>query len=224
MSSKKSNPPMLAIWLLRHARPGGDNHALTGDLIERFREGQTRGWFWRQVLIAFAVGVPGEIQRHWPHFCYAIFGTAAIAGAGMTAVPAVFWKSVQGAGLWLHWSSWPWPWSQLVFELSPTALLALAALPALAAGLVIHRAFRWVSLLRTGVISLALITLGHYALDFLPWLSRPVPGDPYSRDLIISGGVQVLLFFSTFLAAAWLGCPATRVSAPAEYEPIEETL
>jgi hypothetical protein len=54
MSGKNFNLPRLATWLLRHARPVGDSDALTGDLIERFREGQTRGWFWRQVLIAFA--------------------------------------------------------------------------------------------------------------------------------------------------------------------------
>ena len=111
---------------------------------------------------------------------------------------------------WLHWWSLPWPLSQLVLELSPTALLALAALPVLAAGLGINGAFRWVSLLRTGAINLALITLGHFSLDFLPWLFRPVPGDPHSRFLMISGGVQVLLFFSAFLAAAWLGCVSPR--------------
>jgi hypothetical protein len=85
----------------------------------------------------------------------------AIAG---TAMPAILWKSVLGARLRSHWWTLPWPWSQLVFELSPTALLALAALPALAAGL---------------VINLALIALGHYSIDFLPWLLRPGPGEPY---------------------------------------------
>lgn len=54
MNNRTTNPPESAIWFLRHACPG-DNEALAGDLIERFREGQTRGWFWKQVLIAFAV-------------------------------------------------------------------------------------------------------------------------------------------------------------------------
>jgi hypothetical protein len=155
MSGKKSNPPRLAMWWLRHACRVSDNDALTGDLVERFREGQTRGWFWRQVLIAYSVGVFVEIRLHWPYFCYAIVGTA------MLAIP---WTSVQRVGFWLHWWALPWPWSQLVFELSPIALLALASLPALAAGLMINREFRWISLLRTGMINLALITLGHYLL------------------------------------------------------------
>jgi hypothetical protein len=125
-------------------------------------------------------------------------------------MPAILWKSVLGARPRLHWWTLPWPWSQLVFELSPTALLALAALPALAAGLVINREFRWSSLLRTAVINLALITLGHYSLDFLPWLLRPVPDDPHLRFLIIPRVVVLLLFFAIFLVAAWLGCISPR--------------
>jgi hypothetical protein len=101
MSGKKSNPPMLGIWWLRHACPGIDNDALTGDIIERFREGQTRGWFWRQVFIAVVVSVLGDIWRHWPHFCYAIVGTV---------VTLFFWDArtlihVPGQ----HWSDLPWP-------------------------------------------------------------------------------------------------------------------
>jgi hypothetical protein len=201
MSDGKSNPPRRAIWFLQNACPG-DNEALTGDLIERFREGQTRGWFWKQVLIAFALGVLGGIRRHWTHFCYAIAGTA---------MPQFLWKTVKGVPFAFHWWVLPWPWSQLVLDLSATALIALAALPALAAGLVINRTFRWVSLFRTGVINLALITLGHFLSDvFGPWLSGPVPGHPYQRALIIPGVFQILLFFFTFLAAAWLGCLSPR--------------
>ncbi len=203
MSGKKSNPPRLAIWWLQHACPGTDNDALTGDLIERFCEGQTRGWFWRQVLIAFIVGVLGEIRRHWPCFSY------AIAGSAMTWVfsNAHALRHVPG---WLHWSDLPWPWSQLAFELSRPALLALATLSVLAAGLLIERSFRWISLLRTGLINLALITLGHYSIDLFPWLLRPVPGNANLKFLIIPGIVQMVLFFSTFLVAAWLGCLSPR--------------
>jgi len=205
MSVQKSNPPTRAIWLLQHACPRSDNEALTGDLIERFREGQSRVWFWKQVLIAIAVGVLGEIRRHWPHFCYAIAGTA---------MPAFLWKTVEGVPGALHWYALPWPWSQLAFELS-RALLALAALPVLAAALVINGSFRWVGLLRTGMINLALIMLGHYLLDYLldvfPWLLRPVPGNPHLFTILILPPPSLeLLFFSSFLVSAWLGCRSPR--------------
>lgn len=207
MSSDQSNPPRLAMWWLRHACPGSHSDALTGDLIERFREGQTRGWFWRQVLIAFAVGVLGEIRRHWPAFFYATIG------------PVMTWLFSGAHALrylpdWLHWSELPWPWDQLVFELSRPALGALAALSALAAGLVIERSFRWVSLLRTGVINLALITVWHYSIDLFPWLLASVPGDPHHK-VIRFPIVALVLWFSTFLVAAWLGCRPPRQSAEA---------
>jgi hypothetical protein len=202
MSGMKSSPPTLAIWWLRHACPGTDNDALTGDLIERFREGQTRGWFWRQVLIAFAVGVWGAMLRHWPYFGYAIAGTATIC---------LLWDAaaLRGVPGWLHWQDLPWPWSQLAFESSRTALLALASLPVLAAGLAIERSLRWMGLLRAGAINLTLIAIGHYVKDLFPWLHRSLPGEPYHEFLIfmiLRPTVQALLLFSAFLIAAWVGC------------------
>jgi hypothetical protein len=171
---------------------------LTGDLIEKFREGRSHGWFWKQVLIAIAIGYLGEVQWYWPHFSY------AIAGAAM---PAFFVQTALGVRSVVHWYALPWPWSQLVFEWSPHALLALAALPVLAVALLIDGAFRWISLLRTGMISLALITLVHYLPDAFPWLTRPIPGYPHSRTLIIE---PVFVLFSVFLVSAWLGCLSPR--------------
>jgi hypothetical protein len=206
MSGTKSNLPKLAIWLLRYACPGNDHDALIGDLIERFREGQTYKWFWRQVLIALAFGVLREILRYWPHLCYAIAGTA---------MPEFFWNVVKGVPGYLHWWTLPWPLSQLAFELSRNALLALAALPVLAIGLAINGAFRWGDLVRTGAINLALTIVGHYLLDFCPWLFRPVAGNPYHlRSLIIPPTLQILLFFSNFLISALLGCLPPRHATP----------
>jgi hypothetical protein len=212
MTGKNSNPPRLAIWWLRHACPGSDNEALTGDLIERFREGQTHGWFWRQVFIAFAVGVLGGIQRRWPHFCYAIVGFV---------LPWFFRDApaVRRVPEWLHWADLPWPWSQLAFRLSRPALLALAALPALAAALVINRSFRWISLLRVGMINLALIALQYYLFAFLfSWLTRPMPGNPYGRVPVIPLVIWILWSFSTFLVAAWIGCRPVPHAGPSGVE------
>lgn len=185
--------------MVTHACPGSDNDALTGDLIERFREGQTRGWFRRQVFIAFIVSITGGIRRHWPHFSYAIVAT--VLTWFFSDAPAL--RHVPGR---LHWRDLPWPWSQLAFELSRPALLALAALSILAAGLVVERSFRWISLLRTEVFSLALITFGHYSIDLFPWLLRPVPGDQNHKFLIVPVIVPIVLSFFVFLVSAWLGC------------------
>jgi hypothetical protein len=118
--------------------------------------------------------------------------------------------ALRNAPHWLHWQDLPFPWSLLVFELSSAILLALAPLSVLAAGLLIERSFQWVSLLRTGMITLALITIRHYSNDLFPWLLRPAPGDPHHQFLVIPGVVQVVVSFSAFLGVAWLGCRPSR--------------
>ena len=205
MSDSKSNPPRRAIWFLQYVCPG-DNEALTGDLIEKFREGQTPAWFWKQVLVAFAFAVLRKMRPAWPCFCYALAGTA---------IPFFLWKTVEGLPGAVHWWALPWPWSQVILELSRTALLALAALPVLAVGLTANRSFRWFSLFRTGTINLALIVLGKYLLDLMlavfPWLLRPVPGNPYLKTILFlpPPTVELLSFFS-FFVSAWLGCRDAR--------------
>jgi hypothetical protein len=94
--------------------------------------------------------------------------------------------------------------------------MALAALPVLAAGLAVTRAFRWSSLVLTGAINLTLITFAHYMQDFLrPWITRPIPGDlTYGRESIIPPVIQILIFFCSFLIAAWLGCRPPQRPAP----------
>ena len=192
-----SKPPKVALWLLRHLWPEHTAEALTGDVIERLSEGQTHAWVWRQVLIAIAVSAAGLPRRRWPEFCYAVAGTMMpwLLRINFDSVPRL-----------LHWWQLPWPLSQFVFELSGTALFAFLALIVLAAGLFATNRFRWSALFRTASINLALIALGHYSLDFLPWLLKPVPENPYLKALIIPWPLMILLFFSTFLIAAWLGC------------------
>jgi hypothetical protein len=166
MNGKESNPPRLAIWLMRHACPRSNNEALTGDLVERFREGRSYGWFWNQVLIAITVGVLTESRRHWPQVCYAITGTVMFTA--FLGIP--------------------------IFERNPHVLQVLAALPALAVALLMNCSFRWASLLRTGVISVAL-------LEIPPILLAEVIG-PH----VIPAFFWFLLIFSTLLVSAWLGC------------------
>lgn len=64
MRGKHSRPPALATWLLLHLCDKNQD-ALVGDLFERFDEGQSAGWFWRQVLIAISFGVFSELRTRW---------------------------------------------------------------------------------------------------------------------------------------------------------------
>jgi hypothetical protein len=59
---KSSDPPLVATWLLSHLTH--DNQCLSGDLLEQFRSGRTRVWYWRQVLLAILVGAWCDVRHH----------------------------------------------------------------------------------------------------------------------------------------------------------------
>lgn len=200
MNNERSNPPWLALVLLRSACRSSYKEALIGDLIEKFREGQTRAWFWRQTLAAVILNAGGQLRSYWPHVSYA--ATAVL-------LTWFFFDAdiLKPLAKWVHWSSLSWPWSQLAFELSRPSLLALAALSTLTVGLIIERSFRWDRVVWTGLISLGVLALGHFSIDVFPWLHRPVPNDLYHRHvLIIPGSIRLALSFCGFFLAALLGC------------------
>ncbi len=190
-------PPRLAIWTLQHGLLR-DNEALTGDLIERFKSGQSPVWFWKQVYIAVLLGLWTEIRRHWPHFAYAF--------AGIT-FPQLFWKAVDGLPGALHWWALPWPWSQIALEVIRKLAFALMALPVLAVGLTIRREFDWRALFRTALLNLTLITMYKYLLDYLldvPGLSHQV--NSHLVAFTFPSVFLVAVPFCSFLVSAWMGC------------------
>ena len=78
MSNERSQPPTLAILVLRHLCPKDNREVLIGDLLETFREGRSDRWFWRQVLVALLAGVSKGLRLHWPRICFAVAGTLVI--------------------------------------------------------------------------------------------------------------------------------------------------
>lgn len=202
MSNKKSDPPGLAIWLLQRLYRVNNNEALTGDLIEEYRKRRSRGWFWKQVLIAIATGVLAGMSRHWPHVCYAMTGAALAVFAG---------KILFDARAFVPWWILPWPWSMLVFDLSPSALLSLAALPVLAAGLQVNGVFRRASLLRTWIIGLPLLALSHYLLEAF---RLPLVLPRTNLAVIVPAVCSFVVQFFVLLVSSWLGCRSPRHAAP----------
>jgi len=95
----------------------------------------------------------------------------------------------------VRWLGLSWPWSMFVAD---CALQSLAPLPVLAVALLMKGAFRLVSLLRTAIISATLLALSPFLLDQIigPHIMPPA--------------IFLLVFFSTFLVSAWLGCVPPR--------------
>jgi amino acid transporter len=52
---------MAATWLLEQFGCGANNAAVAGDLEERYRQGRSRLWYWRQVLLAIIASAVQEI-------------------------------------------------------------------------------------------------------------------------------------------------------------------
>jgi hypothetical protein len=61
---KQMKPPFIASWMQEHLTAGPGNEALAGDLLEVFRCGRSRGWYWRQVLGAIVISGWREIVNH----------------------------------------------------------------------------------------------------------------------------------------------------------------
>jgi hypothetical protein len=58
---RSSEEPKIATWLFKSF---SGNKELAGDLIEEYRGGRSAAWYWRQVLLAVAVGLRQEILSH----------------------------------------------------------------------------------------------------------------------------------------------------------------
>jgi hypothetical protein len=217
MNRKPAVPPRLAKWLLSFACPRGQADPLAGDILERLHEGQTGLWFWRQVLFAGSLRLRRAAQSRWPQLVFATVGLF---------LPLFRFSDARTyAATALQWWTQPWPWSQLLFELSGPALFAVAALPILGLGLRIQGTFQWANLFRTGAINSALVLLWMLITHaVMPYLMHPVVGRHYTRGLP-DAGVTLLQFalhaviflvpFALFLLAAWLGCrPSSRAESP----------
>lgn len=48
-------PPRTAVWLLKHWASPYQRESLMGDLLEMYRTGRSRTWYWRQVMAALVL-------------------------------------------------------------------------------------------------------------------------------------------------------------------------
>ena len=58
---RTSRPPVVATWLLEHFRSGSRNDCITGDLMEAYQRGCSRGWYWKQMFAAIIVSYCQEV-------------------------------------------------------------------------------------------------------------------------------------------------------------------
>jgi hypothetical protein len=78
-------PPRFATWLLLRFASASRRDALAGDLHERFGHGESRWWYWRQVLTAVLAETLEDIGSH-----------KALTGGTVTLVWIIMIAWVQG--------------------------------------------------------------------------------------------------------------------------------
>jgi len=162
MNREWSYPPALAVWFLRRLCPKRNREAITGDLLEKFREGRSGGWFWRQVLVAILVGASSQLRLRWMEICFAAAGTALI-----WRLP---WGQIFPIGAMITSMNWG---ARLQWLIVIETITALMVLPFFAALFCLWRTFGWANLLRIFFICAMLFTAGD--LPAIWWnVSHPV--------------------------------------------------
>src|SRR5262245_63925343 len=97
-------PPSLGMKLLVAFVPERTAEALCGDLIEEYRRGRSRGWFWGQVLVALVVSATQEVQSNKLHTIRALligYSVAAVLCYVTTSLVAHFVQFVLGLKTYL---------------------------------------------------------------------------------------------------------------------------
>jgi hypothetical protein len=98
--------PFLPTWLLKHLGCSSDNHAVLGDLSERYQQGQTAAWYWKQTLVAIIVSAFDEVRGHkWLTFRYVLVGWIVFSYL-LLPLTGVIFKSILDSYREFETASW----------------------------------------------------------------------------------------------------------------------
>ncbi len=126
---RRTEPPVLASWMLEHFTFGSRNEGLAGDLCEEFRSGRSGGWYWRQVLSAIAIRFTRSVGRNRTLILFAALWSM-FAPAWLLIVSWV----EEHAHLNERFYRMDWPWSSIC----DMGLLFVANLVFIWAGIVLY--------------------------------------------------------------------------------------
>jgi hypothetical protein len=59
---RSTEPPKIARWILTHFGCSPNNAAVIGDLDERYRNGRSYAWYWKQVMTTLAIAFSQEVR------------------------------------------------------------------------------------------------------------------------------------------------------------------
>jgi hypothetical protein len=97
-----SKAPALATWLLEHIVPG-EKDAIAGDLVEEFRNGRSRAWFWRQALTVIFLALCSESYRQRSAIVFAMLWAGIISVSWRHLLFASQFQSLVAWGIRRDW-------------------------------------------------------------------------------------------------------------------------
>ncbi len=176
MNTGRSHPPALALWFLRRLYPTGNRDAITGDLLERYHEDHSNGWFWHQVLVAILLGTASRLKPQSVEIAFAAAGTALIS-----CFP---WGRIVPTALMITSMNWG---ARLRWVIAIETVTALMVLPIFAALSRRLKTLAWSNLLRMLLTCAVLLTAGDMPAIF--WNVRHPD----------TGGLQAAFAISTMI-------------------------
>jgi len=96
------HPPRIARWVLEHLTTAEQRDALSGDLLEEFRGGRSRGWYRRQVATAVIVSTVRTLRINW----FAL----AFSALWVLPLPALEIYVLRRMQLGFYAQIWRYPW------------------------------------------------------------------------------------------------------------------
>ena len=214
----RNYPPKAAIWILEHLVPGEKNDALAGDLLEEFRAGRSSLWYWKQVLVAVALGCTRVLRTNWLAVLFSFLWTVPLP-----ALEILVLREMQRTQFFAQRWSYPWPYSTIsdfgltigwhVLYLWIGIMVCFIAFAAATRRLVVGRVVRvlWTSLMI--YFAMFMVVLSGFLEFPRPYKLDLWPVNP--MNLILNPGFIVatdIPFFVAMLLGILLAMPAQHRS------------
>jgi hypothetical protein len=121
---RSTQPPRTASWLLRHFGSSPNNESVMGDLDERYRQGCSYLWYWRQAVLAIVTGLFNEVATHKLLTFRAIATGWAVAVVSRRAFHLT-WELLSALASWSR--LWRHHWITIAVQIPEVVLSGLLA-------------------------------------------------------------------------------------------------
>ena len=168
MTGQRPEPPALAITLLHLCVPSQRREALLGDLLEKFDQGRSSRWFWREVFIAVLLSIGASLRPQPGEILFAVIGTILVQLWLRTSWWRIIWQSSTVQSLCGWGVGWPFPLSIICNLGLMGAIFTVPVLVLVAVFWSAKNAWRWASVRDAVFTSFLILTVAQLMEVTLP--------------------------------------------------------